>query len=142
MEWCSERRVDQYRASRTLLLGKPSEAAGGDTLKAGRSFGQVRAVCESPEVLVCKVIDNKVTYVHRRVCPALIKLAPRFRKERLAKVWDEHTKTGAHRSRQVPFPNWVPADVMKEAETLSTSEAERILSAVLPKNSGKDWEAL
>jgi hypothetical protein len=32
----------------------------------------------------------------------------------------------------------VPTDVMKEAKTLSTSEAERILSAVLPQNSGKD----
>lgn len=110
--------------------------------KSREIFRAARAVCENPEVLVCKLIDNKVTYVHRRVWPALIKLAPRFRKERLAKVWDEHTKTGAHRSRQVPFPNWVPAHVMKEAKTLSTSEAERILSAVLPQNSGKDWEEL
>jgi hypothetical protein len=129
--------VGQYRASRTRSRGKPFEAVGGVTLKAGKSFEQ-RAVCENPEVLVCKLIDNKVTYVHRRVWPALIKLAPRFRKERLAKIWDEHTKTGAHLSRQVPFPNWVPTDVMKEAKTLSTSEAERILSAVLPQNSGKD----
>ena len=91
---------------------------------------------------MCKLIDNKVTYVHRRVWPALVKLAPRFGKERLAKVWDEHTKTGAHRSRQVPFPNWVPTDVMKDAKMLSTSEAERILSAVLPKNLARLGRAL
>ena len=96
-----------------------------------------RAVCESPEVLVCKLIDNKVTYVHRRLWPALVKLAPLFENERLAKVWDEHTRTGAHVSRQVPFPNWVPADVMKEAQTLATAEAKRILSAVLPEESRK-----
>jgi hypothetical protein len=36
--------------------------------------------------------------------PALIKLASRLRKERLAKVWDEHTRRGAHQSRQERFP--------------------------------------
>lgn len=105
--------------------------------KGREIFRAAHAVCESPEVLVCKLIDNKVTYVHRRVWPALIKLAPRFGKDRLAKVWDEHTRTGAHLSRRVPFPKWVPADVIKEAEGLSIPEAERILSAVLPEKSGK-----
>ena len=110
--------------------------------KSREIFRAARAACESPEVLVCKLIDNKVTYVHRRVWPALVKLAPRIGKERLAKVWDEHTKTGAHRSRQIPFPKWVPGDVIKEAKTLSTSEAERILSAVLPQNSERNLEEL
>src|SRR5213594_332404 len=100
--------------------------------KGGQIFRAARAVCESPDVLVCKLIDNKVTYVHRRVWPAFIKLAPRFGRERLAKVWDEHTKSGAHVSRRIPFPKWVPADVMKEAEALSIQEAERVLAAVLP----------
>ena len=104
--------------------------------KSREIFRAARAVSESPEVLVCKLIDNKVTYVHRRVWSALIKLAPRFGKERLAKVWDEHTRTGAHLSRRVPFPKWVPANVMKQAGRLSISEAERILSAVLPGKSG------
>jgi hypothetical protein len=104
--------------------------------KSREIFRAARAVCESPEVLVCKFINGKVTYVHRRIWPALAKLAPRFREERLAKVWDEHTKTGAHVSRRIPFPKWVPGDVMKVAETLSTQEAERILSAVLGENEG------
>jgi len=101
-----------------------AEAIAGETIRGSWSghakgreiFRASRAVCESPEVLVCKLVDNKVTYVHRRVWPALVKLAPRFGNERLAKVWEEHTNTGAHLSRQIPFPEWVPADVMKEAE--------------------------
>jgi len=100
-------------------------------------FRAARAISESPAILVCKLIDNKVTYVHRRVWPALVKLAPRFGNKRLAKVSDEHTNTGAHVSRRLPFPEWVPADVMKEAEKLSVAEAERILSAVLAENSSK-----
>jgi hypothetical protein len=86
--------------------------------KGGQIFRAARAVCESPDVLVCKLIDNKVTYVHRQVWPALVKLAPRFGNERLAKVWDEHTKTGVHVSRRIPFPNWVPSEVMSGGDAL------------------------
>jgi hypothetical protein len=85
-------------------------------------------VCESPEVLVCKLVDGKVTYIHRRLWPALVKLASRFQKDRLAEVWNEHTRTGAHRSRQRPCPEWVPSEIMRRAERLSIAEAEQMLS--------------
>ena len=96
--------------------------------KGKEIFRAVRAICENPDVLVCKLVDGKITYVHRRLWPALIKLASRFRKEQLAKVWDEHTRSGAHQSRRERFPNWVPSEVMKEADALSVAEAENILS--------------
>ena len=103
-------------------------------------FHATQVVCESPEVLVCKLIDGKVTYVHRRLWPALVKLAPRFRKSRLAKVWDEHTETGAHVSRRMAFPEWVPSEVLREAEALSIAEAEQLLSALLSGESVKKRE--
>src|SRR5438445_5926888 len=90
---------------------------------ARRFFRAAQGVCESPEVLVCKLIDDKITYVHRRLWPALVKLAPRFRKAQLAKVWDEHTKSGAHASRRIAFPEWVPSEVLREGEALSIAEA-------------------
>jgi hypothetical protein len=96
--------------------------------KGKEIFRAVRGICESPDVLVCKLVEGKITYVHRRLWPAMIKLASRFRKKQLAKVWDEHTRTGAHQSKREPFPNWVPSEVMKEAEALSVAEAENILS--------------
>src|SRR5438445_11705718 len=96
---------------------------------ARRFFRAAQGVCESPEFLVCKLIDDKVTYVHRRLWPALVKLAPRFRKSQLAKVWDEHTETGAHVSRRIAFPEWVPSEVLKEAQALSIAEAKQLLSA-------------
>jgi hypothetical protein len=113
------------------IAGEPIRGSWWGHAKSREIFRAARAVCESPEVLVCKLINGKVTYVHRRTWPALVKLAPRLRKERLAKVWDEHTKSGSHVSRRIPFPKWVPGDVMKEAETLSIQEAERVLSTVL-----------
>ena len=113
-----------------------AEAIAGGTIrgswwghpKGKEIFRAVRAICESPDVLVCKLVEGKITYVHRRLWPALINLASRFRKEQLAKVWDEHTGSGTHQSKQEPFPNWVSSEVMKEAEALSVAEAEKILS--------------
>src|SRR5437773_7109168 len=114
------------------IAGEPIRGSWWAHPKSREIFRAVRAVSQSPNVLVCKLINDKVTYVHRRVWPVLIKLAPRFDKKRLAKVWDEHTKSGAHVSRRIPFPRWVPEDVMKEAGALSIQEAERVLAAVLP----------
>lgn len=91
-------------------------------------FRAADAVSESPDVLVCKLVEGKVTYVHRRLWPALVKLSGRFKKAQLAKIWDEHTPTGAHRSRRRAYPAWVPAATRKEAERLSVSEAERLLA--------------
>ena len=96
--------------------------------KGHEIFRVAEAICESPEVLVCKLVDGKMTYIHSRLWPALVKLASWFRKEQLAKVWNEHTPSGAHRSRRLAFPAWVPGDVVKEAERLSIAEAEEILS--------------
>jgi hypothetical protein len=99
--------------------------------KGKEIFRAVKTIGANPEVLVCKLVEGKITYVHRDLWPALIKLASRFRKEQLARVWDEHTRSGAHRSRREPFPNWVPSEIMKEAEALSVAEAENILSTWL-----------
>ena len=99
--------------------------------KAKEIFRAAEAVCDSPDVLACKLVEGKVTYVHRRLWPALVKLASRFRRDQLAKVWNEHTPSGAHRSRRQAFPGWVPAQVLREAEGLSVSDAAALLWLVL-----------
>jgi hypothetical protein len=96
--------------------------------KGREIFRVAQAICESPEVLVCKFVNGKVTYIHRRLWPALVKLASRFRKEQLAKVWNEHTRTGAHRSRRMAFPAWVPGEVVQQADLLSLADAEEIFA--------------
>jgi hypothetical protein len=98
----------------------------------GREIFRVsEAVSSHPDVLVCKLIGGHVTFVHRRVWPALVKLASRFQKTRLARVFNEHTETGAHRSRSIPFPRWVPIETKEEASRLSVAQAERLLPAVV-----------
>jgi hypothetical protein len=110
------------------IAGTPIRGSWWGHAKGHEIFRVAEAISGSDDVLVCKLVDGKITYVHRRLWPALVKLAGRFPKQRLAKVWNEHTRTGAHRSRRTPFPRWVPKDVQQEAKRLSTADAERIIS--------------
>jgi hypothetical protein len=110
------------------IAGGPIRGSWWGHPKGHEIYSVAEAVCESPDVLVCTLVAGKVTYIHQRLWPALVKLSLRFRKDQLAKVWNEHTSTGAHRSRRMPFPEWVPREVMRQAERLSISKAEQILS--------------
>ena len=113
------------------VAGEPIRGSWWGHPKGKAIYRAAQAVCDSPDVLVCKLFEGKLTYVHRRLWPALVKLAARFPPEQLAKVRDEHTASGAHRSRRRAFPAWVPADVVMQAEKLGISEAEALLSPFL-----------
>lgn len=89
------------------------------------------AVIDSGDVLTCRLVDGKVTYVHRRLWPALVKLADRFPPAALARVWSEHTASGAHQRRTEAYPGWVPAEDRRRASLLSEEDAEHALRAIL-----------
>lgn len=116
-----------------------AEAIGGGPIrgswwghpKGHEIFAATEAIVASDDVLVCKLIDGKVTYVHRRLWPALVKLAGRFRKGPLARVWNEHTPSGSHRMRRREFPEWVPDEVAAEASALSEAKAEEMIAVLL-----------
>jgi hypothetical protein len=110
------------------IAGAPIRGSWWGHPKGHEIFRVAESICESDDVLVCKLVEGKVTYVHRRLWPALVRLASRFQRGRLAKVWNEHTQTGAHRSRVTAFPDWVPREILHQAERLSVTEAEQILS--------------
>ena len=116
------------------------EAIAGEVVKGswwGRADGKhifavLSAVTESDEVLVCRLIDGKITLVHQRLWPALVRLAGAFPPERLAQVLSEHTPSGRHVSRSVAFADWVPPRVAQEAEALDEDEARALLAEWLP----------
>jgi hypothetical protein len=110
------------------VAGGPFRGSWWGHPKGREIFRAAAAVSDSPDVLVCRLVEGKVTFVHRRLWPALVKLAGRFRKDQLARVREEHTARGAHRSRSERFPDWVPLEVVKDAKSMSASEAEVILS--------------
>jgi hypothetical protein len=110
------------------VAGGPIRGSWWGHAKGHEIFRVAGAVSDSADVLVCKLVDGKVTFIHRRLWAALVKLGGAFPAGRLDKIWEEHTKTGAHVARRLPFPAWVPADVKADAERLSVADAEAALA--------------
>ena len=90
-------------------------------------FGLTRRVRAHPDVLVCRLVQGKITYVHRRLWPALLRLAPTLGAERVAVIREIHTASGAHRIERTRLRRWLPAGVADEAARLPMSEARRQL---------------
>ena len=117
---------------------KLTEAIAGEPIRGswwshpkGRSiFRVLQAVTDSEEVLVCRLIDGKVTLVHTRLLPALVRLAGRLPAERIARVREVHTPTGKHVTQETPYPEWVTPAVRAAADALGECEA-LALSSVL-----------
>ena len=108
--------------------------------KSHQIFAILEAVTESEDVLVCRLVKGKITLVHRRLWPALVRAAARFPPDGMARVRQEHTASGRHVNKEVPFPRWVPAEVMKQANSISEEEAiaalgERALAPSTPSQS-------
>jgi len=91
--------------------------------KARGIFAVLQAVVESRDILVCRLVGAKVTLVHRRLWPALVRVAARFPKNHVAQVRERHTASGRHANREVPFPKWVPVEVRDLAKAMSDEEA-------------------
>jgi hypothetical protein len=94
-----------------------------------------RAIRDSDDVLVCRLIKGKVTFVHRRLWPALVRAAGRLRSDRLSQVREVHTSSGRHATTEVPFPDWVPPSVRAAAQRLSMEAALTELAAWIDSRS-------
>jgi hypothetical protein len=94
-------------------------------------FAVLQSLERSSDLLRCRLVDDKVTLVHRRLWPALVRLERRFSRDRLAQIHQVHTVAGRHENRLVEFPGWVPESVRAEAHRMSDEEAERALAPVL-----------
>lgn len=93
-------------------------------------FRATRAIRDSSDVLVCRLIDGKITFVHRRLWPALVRLADRLEPGTLIAIREKHTASGAHKLVTTPFPRWVPVTIREAARKMSETEA---------RNSFGDW---
>jgi hypothetical protein len=105
------------------IAGEPIKGSWWGHPKGHQIFAILEALSASENILVCRLVDGKVTLVHRRLWPALFRVANRFAPDRIAQVIQEHTAAGRHVNRDIPFPQWVPLDVKEQARKLSEDEA-------------------
>lgn len=105
------------------IAGGPIRGSWWAHPESQRIFDVTREIRRSDDILVCRLGAGKVTFVHRRLWPALVKLASRIPCERLARLREIHTQSGQHRVEQTPFPEWVPNEVVSEATLMSDDVA-------------------
>src|SRR5258705_4283189 len=119
--------VESARASvpslAQVVAGEPLKGSWWAHPKGNDIFRLSRSIRSSPDVLVCRLADGKITYIHRRLWPALVRLAGRFSKHRLAAVREVHTAAGKHKLLVTPFPEWVPKEILEVAQKLTEKEA-------------------
>lgn len=96
--------------------------------RARAFYGVTRAVRAHPSVLVCRLVSGKITYVHRRLWPALYVLRRRVGERRLAAITEVHTPSGKHVMRSVPFARFLPGTAIAAARRMTKARAKALLA--------------
>lgn len=114
------------------IVGEPIQGSWWAHPQSHRIYAILEAVCDCEDVLVCRLIDDKITLVHRRLWVALVRLAGRFTPRQLARVRQEHTATGRHVNQETAFAQWVPAEVAAQALSISEPQALALFGGWTP----------
>lgn len=109
------------------IAGEPIRGSWWSHPRSHEIFELTQTIREREDVLVCRLVNGRVTFVHRRLWPSLVRAAKRFPKKHLAQVHEVHTAAGRHVAKEVAYPRWVPAEVSAEASRLLEDEALRQL---------------
>jgi hypothetical protein len=113
------------------VAGQPIVGSWWAHPKGRAIFAALSELDDSDDVRCFKLVDGKVTFVHRRVWPALACLAANgaIDPTRAASIQQEHMPTGEHRNLVTPYPDWVPDDVARAAAGLTVEAARSQLGA-------------
>ena len=137
LDWVREQGVVLQSARGPLpnlaehIAGGPIRGSWWGHSSGHQIFAVLTRVLDSPDVIATRLVNGRITLIHRRLWPALARVADRFPAERLAAVDEVHTATGAHRTVEVAFPEWVPAEDLAAAARLTVDEALALLPACL-----------
>jgi hypothetical protein len=92
------------------IAGEPIRGSWWGHARSHEIFHAMNEVADSPDVLICRLVEGKRTFVHRRLWPALLRLQPgKF--AALDRVSEEHTASGKHVTHSVRWPSWLPKDL-------------------------------
>ncbi len=113
------------------IAGEPIVGSWWSHPKGNVIYDVLSAIDENVDVRCFKLVDGKVTFVHRRLWPAVVRLAREgvLPAERTELVRQEHTRSGEHHNVKIPFPAWVEEDVSKAADAITVDAARAQLGA-------------
>ncbi len=107
------------------VAGEPIVGSWWAHPKGRAIFAALSELDDSEDVRCFKLVDGKVTLVHRRVWPALARLATdgTLSPDQVASLQQEHLPTGEHRNIVTPFPDWVDDATAAAAKKLPAAKA-------------------
>jgi hypothetical protein len=114
-----------------FVAGEPITGSRWSHPASHNIYAAIQQVRDSPVVVATRLVNGKVTLIHRRLWPALARLADRLPPERLAAIHEEHTPAGAHGKKETPFHDWLPPEVSVAAGRLTDKDALKVLPADL-----------
>jgi hypothetical protein len=114
------------------IAGSPVAGNWWGHPKAHAIFNALQEVRASPDILACRLVNGKVTLVHRRLWPALLAAQAKFPSSRTAVIEERHTSTGKHEVIETPLAEFVGDEVKAAAGRIEADEALRTLEAVAP----------
>lgn len=105
------------------IVGEPVRGSWWGHPKSHAIYGVIQAVRDHPEILVCRLVRGKVTYIHQSLWPPVARSASALDVQYTAAIQEEHTASSAHRVIETPFSDWIPNWVNDAAQILSRDEA-------------------
>jgi len=118
------------------IAGEPINGNWWSHPRAKEIFRITRGIRASESVLVCRLVASKVTFIHQRMWPALVRIGHQLPPKQLARLYEQHTASGRHKLTKIPFPAWIPADVSASAKLLEEAAAWATLRSCVPGTFG------
>lgn len=114
------------------IAGTPVSGHWWSHPRAREIFQLTRAIRALDEVLACRLVSGKVTFVHERLWAPLARVGDRCPAGSLARLHEQHAPSGKHVVVEIPFPQWVPAEVSIRARLLDEGAAWATLQTCAP----------
>ncbi len=107
------------------VAGEPIVGSWWAHAKGKAIFLALSELDDSSDIRCFKLIDGKITLAHRRMWPAIARLAQDgvLSPDRVASLQSEHMPTGEHRNVVTPFPEWLDDATIRAAQSLSVDQA-------------------
>lgn len=105
------------------IAGEPIKGSWWGHAKGKQIFAVLDALNDHADILVCRLLQNKLTMVHRRLWPALAAVAHELPAAAIVRVTQEHTASGKHVNHETPFPDWLPPEAAEQGARMSPAEA-------------------
>jgi hypothetical protein len=106
-----------------FIAGEPIRGSWWGHPAGKEIYAVLSELDDRPDLVSTRLINKRVTLLHARVWPSIVRVSDQLGVEGLAAIHSEHSASGAHHSVEIAYPSWVPAATMLEAASLSVDEA-------------------